>query len=111
MTDRFHFMTNKFHHGTIYLRGQSTRLTDEDLVDTGKTANAPERSNSGSRKLRLAEQFENSLMYRDLVQQHKQNEEIRKVCESQRVTMAQQRAAMKLQRESGKAQVEKQPAA
>ena len=26
-------------HGTIYCRGQSTGLTDEDLVDTGKTAN------------------------------------------------------------------------
>jgi hypothetical protein len=26
-------------HGNIYCRGQSTGLTDEDLVDTGKTAN------------------------------------------------------------------------
>ena len=26
-------------HGGIYCRGQSTGLTDEDLVDTGKTAN------------------------------------------------------------------------
>ena len=26
-------------HGNIYCRDQSTGLTDEDLVDTGKTAN------------------------------------------------------------------------
>lgn len=26
-------------HGNIYRRGQSTGLTDEDLVDTGTTAN------------------------------------------------------------------------
>jgi hypothetical protein len=31
-------------HGHIYRRGEPTGLTDEDLVDTGKTANAPARS-------------------------------------------------------------------
>ena len=31
-------------HGGIYCRGISTGLTDEDLVDTGKTANPPTRS-------------------------------------------------------------------
>lgn len=37
-------------HGAIYRRGQPTGLTDDDLVDTGKTANDPARSYSGSRK-------------------------------------------------------------
>jgi hypothetical protein len=31
-------------HGDIYCRGRSTGLTDEDLVDTGQTANSPTRS-------------------------------------------------------------------
>ncbi len=31
-------------HGGIYRRGQATGLTDEDLVDTGKSANAPATS-------------------------------------------------------------------
>lgn len=92
------------------LRAQPTRLTEEDLMDTGKTANAPVRSNPGSRKLRFGDLFENSLIYPDLVQQHKQNEEIRKVCELQRVMMARQWAVMKLQRESGKTRSRKNPA-
>lgn len=31
-------------HGGIYRHGESTGLTDEDLVDTGRTANLPGRS-------------------------------------------------------------------
>jgi len=31
-------------HGRIYRRGQSTGLTDEDLIDTGDTWNARTRS-------------------------------------------------------------------
>lgn len=31
-------------HGVIYRRGQDTGLTDQDLVDTGKTSNLPTRS-------------------------------------------------------------------
>jgi len=31
-------------HGNIYCRGESTGLTDEDLVDTGKSVNGPTRS-------------------------------------------------------------------
>jgi hypothetical protein len=31
-------------HGGIYRRGESTGLTDEDLTDTGNTANARARS-------------------------------------------------------------------
>ena len=31
-------------HGVIYCRGQSTGLTDEDLVDTGTTAQPPSLS-------------------------------------------------------------------
>ena len=31
-------------HGGIYCRGLSTGLTDEDLMDTGMTVNAPARS-------------------------------------------------------------------
>lgn len=32
-------------HGNIYDRGELTTLTDEDLVDTGLTANSPSLSN------------------------------------------------------------------
>jgi hypothetical protein len=96
-------------HGNIYLRGQSTGLTDEDLVDTGKTANAPAHSTC-SRELRFRHGFANSVTYADLVQQHKENEEIREFCELQRVTLANQRATLKLQQESGKRQVKKQSA-
>ena len=31
-------------HGSIYRRGQPVGLTDEDLIDTGRTANAPSLS-------------------------------------------------------------------
>lgn len=48
-------------------------------------------------------------MREGLAQQHKQNERIRKDCELQRITMAVQRAAMKLQRESGQREVKSDP--
>ena len=42
---RWHGSVNyRVSHGRIYCRGVSTGLTDDDLVDTGKTANAPSRS-------------------------------------------------------------------
>ena len=31
-------------HGAIYRRGEATGLTDDDLMDTGKTAKGPSRS-------------------------------------------------------------------